>query len=64
MVIPVNPVTKVLVNMSAIGLCVIDIRVLYNAATVDKTKYPDVVKNVGTHIVMFCRSEWKLYWDY
>ena len=42
----------------------LEIVVLYNAATVDKTKCPDIIKNVGTHVAMCYRSEGKLYWDY
>lgn len=38
--------------------------VLYNAATVNKTKCLDAVKNTGTHTAMCYRKEGKLYWDY
>ncbi|CEO89921.1 TIR domain-containing protein [Syntrophaceticus schinkii] len=38
--------------------------VLYNAATIDKTKCPDAVKNTGTHAAMCCWKDGKLYWDY
>jgi hypothetical protein len=38
--------------------------VLYNAATIDKSKCLDVVKNIGTHIAMCYSEGGKLYWDY
>lgn len=38
--------------------------VLYNAATIDKSKCPDVVKNTGTHAAMCYRKDGILYWDY
>lgn len=38
--------------------------VLYKACTVDRTKCPDVVKNNGTHIPMWYRSNGNTYWDY
>jgi hypothetical protein len=38
--------------------------VLYNAATIDKTKCPDVIKNTGTHTAMCYRKDGKLFWDY
>ncbi|WP_234122561.1 TIR domain-containing protein [Clostridium hydrogenum] len=38
--------------------------VLYNAATVNKTKCPEVVKNTGTHTAMCYRENGQLYWDY
>jgi hypothetical protein len=38
--------------------------VLYNAATVDKSKCPDAIKNVGTHVAMCSYKEGKYYWDY
>ncbi|SHK42063.1 hypothetical protein SAMN02745163_03763 [Clostridium cavendishii DSM 21758] len=38
--------------------------VLYNAATIDKTKCPDAVKNIGIHTAMCYRKDSKLYWDY
>lgn len=38
--------------------------VLYNAASVDKTKCPDVIKNVGTHKAMCYYKDGSYYWDY
>lgn len=38
--------------------------VLYNAATVTKSKCPDVIKNVGTHVAMCYYRDGKYYWDY
>ena len=38
--------------------------VLYNAATVDRSKCPDAVKNVGTHKAMCCYENGQYYWDY
>lgn len=38
--------------------------VLYNAASVDKSKCPDAVKNTGTHIAMCYLDNSKYYWDY
>lgn len=38
--------------------------VLYNAATVNKTKCPDAVKNTGTHVAMCYYKDGKYYWDY
>jgi len=38
--------------------------VLYNAATVDKSKSPEAVKNVGTHVAMCYYKDGKYYWDY
>ena len=42
----------------------IKIIVLYKAATVDKSKCPDAVANVGTHVAMCYRKDGDLYWDY
>lgn len=42
----------------------IKIVVLYNAATVDKSKCPDAIKNVGTHVAMCYKENGKYYWDY
>lgn len=42
----------------------IKIVVLYNAAMVNKTKCPDILKDKGTHIPMCYREDGKLYWDY
>lgn len=38
--------------------------VLYNAATVDKTKCPDAVKNIGTHAVMQSIDSGTRNWNY
>jgi hypothetical protein len=38
--------------------------VLYNAASVDKTKCPEVIKNVGTHKAMCYYKDGSYYWDY
>ena len=38
--------------------------VLYNAATVDKSKCPDAVKYVGTHKAMCYYQNGQYYWDY
>jgi hypothetical protein len=38
--------------------------VLYNAATVNKSKCPDAVKNTGTHVAMCYYKDGKYYWDY
>ncbi len=38
--------------------------VLYNAATVNKSKCPDVIKNVGTHAAMCNYKDGSYYWDY
>lgn len=38
--------------------------VLYNAASVDKSKCPDAVKNTGTHVAMCLLKDGKYYWDY
>lgn len=38
--------------------------VLYNAATVNKSKCPDAVKNVGTHTAMCYCENGQYYWDY
>ncbi len=38
--------------------------VLYNAASVDKTKCPEVIKNVGTHKAMCYYEDGQYYWDY
>jgi hypothetical protein len=42
----------------------LSIIVMYNAATVDKSKCPDAVKNIGKHIAMCYYKEGKYYWDY
>jgi hypothetical protein len=38
--------------------------VLYNAATVNKSKCPDAVKNVGTHKAMCYYENGQYYWHY
>lgn len=38
--------------------------VLYNAASVDKSKCPDVIKSEGTHVAMCYKKDGKYYWDY
>lgn len=38
--------------------------VLYNAATVNKTKCPDIVKNIGIHVAMCYYENGQYYWDY
>lgn len=42
----------------------IKIIVLYNAATVDKSKCPDAVKGCGIHKAMCYYRDGKYYWDY
>lgn len=37
---------------------------LYNAASIDKSKCPDAVKNTGTHTAMCYLKDGKYYWDY
>lgn len=38
--------------------------VLYNATSVDKSKCPDVVKDIGTHEAMRCGKDGEDRWDY
>ncbi|MCG8796616.1 TIR domain-containing protein [Tenacibaculum finnmarkense] len=38
--------------------------VLYNAATVNKSKCPDIIKNLGTHKAMCYYKDGTYYWDY
>ena len=38
--------------------------VLYNAAAVNRTKCPAVLKDIGTHVAMCDRRDGVLYWDY
>lgn len=38
--------------------------VLYNSATVNKAKCPDVVKHIGNHIPVYYRKDGKLCWNY
>ena len=42
----------------------INIVVLYNAATIDRNKCPDAVRNSGTHTAMCYRENGQLHWDY
>lgn len=42
----------------------VKIVVLYNAAKVDRSKCPDAVKYVGTHVAMCTYSNGQYYWDY
>lgn len=42
----------------------LNIVVLYNAATVNKSKCPDVIKNTGTHAAMCSYIDGKYYWNY
>lgn len=38
--------------------------VLYNAASVNKSKCPDAVKYAGTHVAMCYKLNGQYYWDY
>lgn len=38
--------------------------VLYNAATVNKSKCPDSIKNIGVHVAMCYYKDSTYYWDY
>jgi hypothetical protein len=38
--------------------------VIYNYANVDKSKCPDVLKNVGTHLNAYFYRDGKSYWNY
>lgn len=43
----------------------IKIVVLYKSTVVSKSKCPDAVKNVGTHVAMWYKgSDGQIYWDY
>ncbi|WP_429092585.1 TIR domain-containing protein [Aeromonas veronii] len=42
----------------------LNIVVLYNAATIDKSKCPDAVKNIGKHVAMHHYVSGTYYWDY
>jgi hypothetical protein len=42
----------------------LNIVVLYNAATVNKSKCPDAVKNIGTHEAMCYYKDGQYYWNY
>lgn len=38
--------------------------VLYKSATIDKSKCPDAIKNLGTHAAMWFSKDGNYYWDY
>ena len=38
--------------------------VLYNAASVNKTKCPEVIREYGNHVAMCYLQDGKYYWDY
>lgn len=38
--------------------------VIYNSFKVDRTKCPDVLKYIGTHIPAYCLRNGELYWNY
>lgn len=38
--------------------------VLYKATSVDKSKCPDLIKNIGTHASMVLLKGGSYYWDY
>lgn len=42
----------------------IKIIVLYKSTKVDKSKCPEVIRNIGTHIAMVYHENGKYYWDY
>lgn len=42
----------------------LEIIVLYNASTVDKSKCPDAIKSLGKHVAMCLYSDGKYYWNY
>ncbi len=42
----------------------IKIVVLYNSTSVDKSKCPSVVRNLGTHVPMIYYKDGSYYWDY
>ena len=42
----------------------IKIVVLYNSTTIDKSKCPQAVRNLGTHAAMEYYKDGKYYWDY
>lgn len=42
----------------------IKIIVLYNDTKIDKSKCPEVVRNIGTHKTMVYYKDGKYYWDY
>ena len=42
----------------------IKIVVLYKSTKIDKSKCPDVLRNVGIHATMICYKDGKYYWDY
>lgn len=42
----------------------IKIVVLYNSAVVNRSKCPQSLRNLGTHVAMRCNRNGLLYWDY
>ena len=42
----------------------LEIFVLHSASKVDKSKCPDAIKNVGTHVAMHYHKDGTYYWDY
>ena len=42
----------------------IKIVVLYNSTTVSRSKCPEAVRYIGTHVAMLYRKDGNLYWDY
>jgi hypothetical protein len=42
----------------------IEIVVLYNSVSINKSKCPDSVKNIGTHVAMAYTNNGTAYWDY
>lgn len=38
--------------------------VLYNATSMNKSKCPDILKNIGTHVAMCFYNDGRYYWDY
>ncbi|MBQ4432284.1 MAG: hypothetical protein II877_12340, partial [Synergistaceae bacterium] len=42
----------------------IKIIVLYKSTTVDKSKCPSIVKNLGYHVAMIYDKNGEYYWDY
>jgi len=42
----------------------LELVILYNYATVDKSKCPDSIKNEGAHVAMCYYENGNYYWDY
>ena len=38
--------------------------VLYKAASINKSRCPDAVKNIGAHVAMFYLEDGRYYWNY